>query len=153
MINQPASDTAAKSVSVSEAATGTQLSVDERAKNGTALIVFGRKLGVFFLGNEYKQRIRIIQSLLSSLVFLICTGLIVYLTSIHIMDPIKGWILSGGILTSNLFFYLFFLWFFYLYISFYFNFPFLFFPIYSTLISICFIFLSFSFFYYCPLLF
>ena len=107
MINQPASDTAAKSVSVSEAATGTQLSVDERAKNGTALIVFGRKLGVFFLGNEYKQRIRIIQSLLSSLVFLICTGLIVYLTSIHIMDPIKGWILSGGILTSNLFFYLF----------------------------------------------
>ena len=87
-------------------ATGAQSDAAKDAQNGTAFFAFGRKLSTFFLGNERKQRIRIIQSLLSSLVFLICVGLIVYLTSIHIIEPMNGWILSGGILISNLFFYL-----------------------------------------------
>lgn len=133
MINQPVSETAieSKPVSLPESetvsetvsqsnthspadgsraigatVTATQSAVGNDVENDSALFVFGRKLGAFFLGTERKQRIRIIQSLLSSLVFLVCVGLIVYLTSIHVMEPIKGWFLSGGILISNLIFYL-----------------------------------------------
>ena len=74
--------------------------------NGARPAGFSKKLIVFFLTDERKQRIRIIHSLLSSLIFLICLGLIAYLTSIGVMDPLKGQILSSGILISNLFFYL-----------------------------------------------
>jgi diguanylate cyclase (GGDEF)-like protein len=65
-----------------------------------------KKLATFFLTDDRRQRITIINALLSSLVFLICAGLIAYLTSIGIVDKTSGQILYVIYTVSNLLFYL-----------------------------------------------
>ena len=59
-----------------------------------------------FFTDDRRQRITIINALLSSLVFLICACLIAYLSSIGIVDKRSGQILYAIFTATNLFFYL-----------------------------------------------
>jgi diguanylate cyclase (GGDEF)-like protein len=65
----------------------------------------GGKLAALVLTQDRQQRLRIIRSLLSALVFVVCVGLIAYASVLGIMDPHEGRLLAAGILTSNVAFY------------------------------------------------
>lgn len=57
------------------------------------------------LSTDPKQRLRIVRSLMSALVFVVCVGLIVYCSIIGIMNPAHGWVLAGLIAVSCTAFY------------------------------------------------
>lgn len=67
--------------------------------------VRGSKVAACILSSDRKQRLRITRSLLSSLVFVICVGLIAYAVQIGMMNPTQGIVLSALILVSNVAFY------------------------------------------------
>lgn len=77
-----------------------------RDRLGATRPLRGGKLGALVLGIDRPQRLRIIRSLLSALVFVVCVGLITYASVLGIMDPREGRILATCILASNLGFYL-----------------------------------------------
>lgn len=60
----------------------------------------------WLLTADPKQRLRITRSLLSSLVFFICVGMIIYCSIIGVMDPVEGSVLAGLIFVSCVGFYL-----------------------------------------------
>lgn len=63
-------------------------------------------LAALFLTTDRQQRVRITRSLLSALVFVVCVGLIAYVTLLGIMDPREGAVLASVIVLSCAGFYL-----------------------------------------------
>jgi len=76
-----------------------------RDRSGAPRPLRGGTLGALVLGTDRAQRLRIVRSLLSALVFVVCVGLITYASVLGIMDPHEGRILGTCILASNVGFY------------------------------------------------
>lgn len=66
----------------------------------------GGRLAAWVLSSDPKQRLRITRSLLSSIVFFVCVGLVSYAVSIGMMVPEEGHLLSACIGLTNIGFYI-----------------------------------------------
>lgn len=65
-----------------------------------------QRLGELIFTSDPRQRVRIMRSLLSALVFVICVGLIVYCSKVGLMRPQDGIVLASCIFVSSTGFYL-----------------------------------------------
>lgn len=68
--------------------------------------LLGHKIATFFLTSLSEQRTRIVRSLWSALVVVMCVGLIAYAIHTDLMEPVEGWALSCAMIASNLAFYM-----------------------------------------------